>query len=145
MWLVEVTFLGDSQVLVEGIFGARGFSGGRGSSGGSRFSDGRGSSGGQPELWWKGVSGGRGFAGGRGFCGGQPGLWFRAAGKANLPQTLGPHCPGRCARFPCGVLLEIDRNTYSSSAELGTSIGESSRGNTIRGNRTESSERETCL
>ena len=38
-------------------------------------------------------------------------LVFRAPGKANLPQTLGPHCTGPCANLPCGVFFEI--NSYS--------------------------------
>ena len=35
-------------------------------------------------------------------------LGFRAPEKANLPQTLGPHCSGPCTDLPCGVFFEID-------------------------------------
>ena len=38
-------------------------------------------------------------------------LGFRAPGKANLSQTMGPHCPGPCADLPCGVFFEIDSSS----------------------------------
>ena len=35
-------------------------------------------------------------------------LGFRAPGKANLPRTLGRHCPAPCPHLLCGVFFEID-------------------------------------
>ena len=38
-------------------------------------------------------------------------LGFWAPGKANLPGTLGRHCPGPCTHLPGGVFFEIDSSS----------------------------------
>ena len=38
-------------------------------------------------------------------------LGFQAPGKANLPETLGPHWPRPCANLPCGMFFEIDSSS----------------------------------
>ena len=38
-------------------------------------------------------------------------LGFRAPEKANLPGTLGRHCPGPCPHLPGGEFFEIDSSS----------------------------------
>ena len=44
-------------------------------------------------------------------------LGFQAPGKANLPGTLGRHCPRPCTHLPCGVFLESTVPAFSSFSD----------------------------
>ena len=67
-------------------------------------------------------------------------LGFRAPGNANLPGTLGPHCRDLVPTFRAGCFLKSTVPAFSGFSDffLPEIFEESSRGNTIRGNRTES-------
>ena len=44
---------------------------------------------------------------------------IRAPGNANLPWTLGRHCPGPCPNLQCGVFFEIDNYSLLEFCQKG--------------------------
>ena len=53
-------------------------------------------------------------------------LGFRAPGKANLPETLGPHCRDLVPTFRAGCLLRSTVPAFSSFSEFGRPVDSAS-------------------